>query len=71
MGGSYGLLPTEVFTPISQIKKALFDPETPNQPMSLLHLDLPEVFERTDIGQDMINALAKCEDLAFFELKSV
>ena len=39
--------------------------------MNLFHVDLPEVYDRTKAGKNIINALAGCTDLEFFELKSI
>ena len=70
MGGTYGYFNTQVFAPISTIKKAMFDPTTSEQPMNMLYLDLPEVYMRTKEGYDLINSLAACDNDKIFDLKS-
>jgi len=58
-------------TPESQMKEELFDKEGALQPMSLMYLDVPNLYSNTPEGMDLIYALMAAEDLSIFALKSV
>ena len=67
----YGLLFTKIWVPESEIKEQLFDKKKALTPMNLQYLDLPYITRPTQAGFDFIYALAECETLDIFNLKSI
>ena len=69
--GEYGLMFTKIWVPESEIKEEMFDKKKALTPMNLQYLDMPHITRPTREGFDFIYALAECETLEIFDLKSI
>ena len=69
--GEYGCMYTKVWVPENHIREELFDEKGALSPMMLEYLDLPYIFRLSVKGYAFIEALAKCNNMEIFTLKSV
>ena len=59
--GDYARMFTNIWTPENLIRSKLFDSTKSLQPMTMLYLDMPFIFEPNERGYEFIYALTECE----------
>ena len=69
--GTFGYLVTDVWSTESKIQKELFEEDGAMYPMNLTYIDVPHLYQHSEIGYKFIDALHKCKKLDLFALGSV